>query len=135
MILGFFARFFASFLISNWIYSEIVLLYPPFDSFAKTVYRSARIPTHDKWDQLADSRAAEALATEIEGGLVRNSREVGDAFGAFFDSRIRQLWTEGTFSLAGSSTMRSVPGVARAFLSDEDIFARRKIAEIRHATF
>lgn len=135
MILGFLARFFASFLISNWIYSEVVLFYPPFDSFAKTVYRTAQLPTHDKWGDLADPEAAGMLAAEIEGGLARHSRSASEAFSSFFDERIRQLWNAGSLMLAGHSSVLSGVKSDPSFLSGEDIFVRRTTASIRHATF
>ena len=107
-----------TFLITNWIYNELVLLYPPVDSFTKEMYRTVRIPTHDRWGDLTDSRLAARVDRNVRAGLREVSPSAPVRYFQIFDQRVRDLWNSGSVSaLFGEET--------RPFLRGEEIFITR----------
>ncbi|MCB0332192.1 MAG: hypothetical protein KDD55_01765 [Bdellovibrionales bacterium] len=79
-----------SFLLSTWLYSEAVLLYPPFRDIARDFTEQVSIPTHDKWGPIAQASDAKLLRTKLEGQLGlsfdRDTREMWDRAFSFFSS-------------------------------------------------
>lgn len=138
MLVGGIVRFFISLLVSNWIYSEIVFFCPSFDKFAKSVYQTAKIPTHDKWGDIVSDGSADRLGRDIERSISTVSPGAAQSFSGFFDVQIRDLWNSGALrpirNLIGGDPFQSPIG-STPFLSGEDIFSHRTIAKIRHARF
>lgn len=125
-----------SFLVTNWIYSEAVLFCPPLDSFAQKVYRSSKLPTHDKWGKLADSRSADALGLTIEREITKSAPDLGFSFASFFDRNVRTLWSQGRLASMGDFAFGGIRHTTnRSFLSGQEIFARRIVAQIQHTQF
>lgn len=86
-----FSKFLISFLITNWIYSEVVLFVPSLENFVVSLYRTLQIPTHDKWPEIAKSSHALAL----EKDLYKSVRGVDtwlNPFSSLFDRGVRVLW-------------------------------------------
>lgn len=105
----------ATFLITNWIYSELVLLYPPVDTFTKQMYHTVRIPTHNEWEALSDPRMAARVDSNVRAGLKEVSRSAPARYYEIFDKRVRDLWRSGDVTaLFGSKEL--------PFLSGEEIF-------------
>lgn len=135
MFLGMLTRFFLSFLVSNWIYSEAVLLFPPLDPVAKKVYQTAQIPTHDKWGAIAAPGAAQRLANDIDVAVARNTPSFGASLSSFFDQQVRSIWKTGSFQSVGNFLGSSTRVSSKPFLSGEDIFSHRVAAVLKHDTF
>lgn len=55
-----------SFLVTNWIYSEIVFFCPQIEPYAIRIAQVLRIPTHNEWPEIAGSKEAQALSKEID---------------------------------------------------------------------
>jgi hypothetical protein len=58
-----------SFLITNWIYSEAMLLFPRLEPITNRVIQVARIPTHNEWGGIAQSQEAKKLHRQINAFL------------------------------------------------------------------
>jgi hypothetical protein len=134
MFLGLIARFFLSFLVSNWVYSEAVLLCPPLDPIAKTVYQRAKIPTHNQWGEIVSSHNAEHLERDIEGVIAKNSPAFGFSLSSISDKQLRNIWNSGSLHSIGAF-FRGSHVTNTAFLSGDAIFARRISAAINHDRF
>lgn len=134
MLLGFLGRFFMGFLVSNWIYSEAVLFFPPLEPVAKQMYKSTQLPTHDKWGDIASPEAAQRLAADIDTTVARNTPGFFHSFSSFFDGQVRSIWKTGNFQPLGTF-FASRPADRRPFLSGEDIFTHRVAAVLKHDTF
>lgn len=107
-----------TFLITNWIYSELVLLYPPVDTFTKQMYRTVRIPTHNEWSDLTDNRYAVLLDRNVRSGLRQVSPSAPVRYFQIFDDRVRELWRTGKVSaLFGEERL--------PFLRGDEIFMTR----------
>jgi hypothetical protein len=125
MFLGFLGRFLLSFMVSNWIYSEAVLLCPSLDIFAKRVYQTAKIPTHDKWGEIASNPEAGEMDRGMQEGVRAAAPGLGESLANFFDEKVRAIWNAG--GMSGIFSMTSA-GDSRMFLSGEDIFSHRVAA-------
>lgn len=139
MIFGWVARFFLSFLVSNWIYSEVVLLCPPVDRYAKDLYQSTKLPTHDKWDRIADNSVADKLGLDLERQISATSPHAGLSFSGFFDAGIKDLWNSRSLqpilAMFGDDSLAALPSQRANFLSGDEIFSRRTVAAIQHIRF
>jgi hypothetical protein len=66
-----------SFLVTNWIYSEALLFFPQLRPITKRIIAVAKIPTHNEWGGIANSRAGAALGADInhylEHSALRNT--------------------------------------------------------------
>ncbi len=139
MLFGWIARFFVSFLVSNWIYSEVVLLCPPVDRYAKDLYQASKLPTHDKWGRIASNSAADRLGLDLERQISTTSPRAGLSFARFFDDSIRELWSskslQSVFAVFGDNSLSALPSQRASFLSGEDIFSSHTVAAIKHVRF
>lgn len=70
-----------SFLVTNWIYSEILLFVPQVEPYTKKIVRVARIPTHDEWPAIADSGEAARLSRQVHQFLGVNHFSKRSFFG------------------------------------------------------
>jgi hypothetical protein len=136
MLLGAIARFFLSILITHWIYSETVLVCPPFDPFAKQVLQVVQIPTHDKWGQIADDAGADRLSAEMDRAAALKAPGIHFELSHFFDDQVKSIWKLG--SLKGLQDMLFASNSSasdRPFLSGDEIFSHHVQSVIGHATF
>lgn len=69
-----------SFVLTNWIYSEAILFYPPLEDATKTVYQTVRIPTHDQWPSFSEAKEAKKYATNVDSwfGSGQITSSIGD---------------------------------------------------------
>jgi hypothetical protein len=94
-----------SFLVTNWVYSELVLLCPPLETFAEKVYATLKIPTHDRWPAIAKSSGADRLASDLEHSF----HQVGFNPLGVFDTDVKSLWDKvGDLTAIFSATADSV---------------------------
>jgi len=70
---GFIAKFLLTLLVTNWLYSELLLIWPGFEGVTSGVAETARIPTHDEWPDIFDSNRAVALSAELDILLASSS--------------------------------------------------------------
>ena len=61
-MLRFFGYTLLSIVLTNWIYSELVLFFPETKTLCKNFFEVVRIPTHDEWPEIA---AADTTALEL----------------------------------------------------------------------
>ena len=119
-----FVKVVISFLITNWIYSEAVLFYPPLHDFSQSVYQAVKIPTHDQWPAIASSEDATRLATDIDSWFGSNAfRGVTSQFGDWFSSARSHVPQASSGTNAISRALEAtygnsyIPGV-EAFMND-----------------
>jgi len=58
-----------SLMITNWIYSEVVLFFPSVAPMTERVFEVARIPTHNEWPEIQNSQEAKELKEDLNGIL------------------------------------------------------------------
>lgn len=90
-MLKFLGQLILSFVITNWVYSELCLFYPPTQQIGVRLTRVLRLPTHNEWSAIADSSEARRLDKEI-------TRTLGSS--AYLSSigpghSVRGLWNQG----------------------------------------
>ena len=91
-----------SFAITNWIYSELCLLYPPTEQLGNRIVEVVRIPTHDEWPKIANSKEAKVLSKQIDSQVMELTG------GQLFDSEVIESW-EGR----SGSMVRKIFGVKK----------------------
>ena len=132
MFLGLLTRFFLSFLVSNWIYSEAVLFFPPLAPVAEKVFQTTQIPTHNKWHSIASAEGADRLASDVERAMAQNTPWLGVSFSTFFDRQVRSIWKAGSFRSMFSSNSIAV---SKPYLSGDEIFDHRAVELFSHNAF
>ena len=121
---NFLIKVFVSLLITNWIYSEICLFLPKFDTFVKNVYHTVRIPTHNEWPAIMDDGPANRLEAMIAQSFNGLAPQKANALPVVFNSRVKAAWNHG--GIRGvtqmiKSTLYDV-GSGLPFLRGNDIF-------------
>ncbi|RMG42926.1 MAG: hypothetical protein D6719_05020 [Candidatus Dadabacteria bacterium] len=88
-----------SLMITNWLYQEATILVPKFDRFARNIYQTVRIPTHNEWPAIMRKGPAALLEHRV------TSRYPG-----LVNREVRKLWNSGN--------MRSVENLVYSTLQD-----------------
>lgn len=69
-------------LLAQWVYSEITLAFPQLKPALDVTIASIRIPTHDKWDEIAtmfqEHRVHFVEVVEAQSGAVEDLRPGGE---------------------------------------------------------
>ena len=66
-----------SFLVSDWIYSEVVLTFPQVGETIETVYREVKIPTHDEWPEGLRAQTADILKNALNTSVPLANENLG----------------------------------------------------------
>ena len=98
-----------SLLITNWIYAEAVLLFPPIKPYSERVLQVLRIPTHDEWPGIISSPSARVLRADVDSflrgsGLRGTFRAIG-----VLDEKVLQAVGQGRGSTAEKTLVREHP--------------------------
>ncbi|MDC0357417.1 hypothetical protein OAO01_01250 [Oligoflexia bacterium] len=89
---SFLAKLCLSFIVSAWVYSEVVYFLPQIDVFGSRIVEATQIPTHDQWPAIASAGDAAALKRELNQSL----RAVTSKHVAGFGSGLEKLWSTTT---------------------------------------
>jgi len=107
-------------LISNWIYSETLLLFPQIEPFTQRVIQVARIPTHDEWPQVARAKSAKQLGTDISDYLTASSMAPVFVKVGVLDRKVQKLVSKRQGSTVVAEQKNQQP--VRLFLAGEGVF-------------
>ncbi len=121
-MLRFFAGALLSFLITNWIYSEIVLIAPEVGPLSKRAMQIIKIPTHDEWNGISRSSGSSQMALDIDNLIAASP--IGKAFQSIGLSSPRN------FQVNYSKVKKQIPQAikeAAPMLSGEDIFVSHAV--------
>lgn len=80
-----------SFLISNWIYSETMLLFPQLKPYAQRVIDVAKIPTHNEWPGIVRSKNAKRLNSDINNYLAKSALAPVFVKAGILDRKVQKL--------------------------------------------
>ena len=114
-------HFLVGLLLTNWLYSELILIVPEAEHISNRVSQVVKLPTHNEWPAIANSPRAVQLNSEINQSLSR----VLPGRSRVFGPKVSHLWKQ-----------RVSPRVARLFgpsvskdedsnlmyVKDEDVF-------------
>lgn len=89
------AKMIVSFLISNWIYSEICYFIPSVDTLVKRVYNQVQIPTHDKWEPILTSSGGKKLGHKIKKDVNASGLSRTWPFSIISDESLKHVWNSG----------------------------------------
>ena len=89
---SFLAKLFLGFIVSTWVYSEIIYFLPQVDTIGTRILEATQIPTHDQWPEIASSADAEALKKELKSSLRIATNNRAGSFG----SGLEKLWSTTT---------------------------------------
>jgi hypothetical protein len=115
------AKMFISFLLSNWLYSEICYFFPSFDDHARRFYKAVQVPTHDKWPDIANSPDGRQLGRQIYSGVENSGLSNTWLVGSFLDPKLSRVWNNSGLSglFTGSGSTHS-----EMYLTGEAVFVR-----------
>lgn len=119
---GFVLKFLISFLISNWCYSEAVLILPGFDTFVKTVYEQIKLPTHNEWPEIGAGAGVPDLERSVDAGAAKLQREGSSLLATLFSADVKSLWRSERVPVASDSNR---PGRV-PFVVDDAAFGGEK---------
>ncbi len=108
-----------SFLISNWIYSELCLSVPHFRSTSEMVYANVKIPTHDQWSAITDSAGSAQLDSTLRSTVASIAPNA-----QVFDSRTTSLWDQATRALHQIFSFNFRPAAPLPYLTGDSIFVK-----------
>jgi len=116
-----------SFLISNWVYCEVVLFVPPVGKIGERFMQVAKIPTHDEWPAIASSPRARALNSSLNVTMVGLTGESSGIFGP----AINHLWSAKTsrrvarlFQISSLANSGNGPAERLPYIKGSEMFDR-----------
>jgi hypothetical protein len=115
------AKMFISFLLSNWLYSEICYFFPSFDDHARRFYKAVQVPTHDKWPDIANSPDGRKLGKQIYSGVESSGLSNTWLVGSFLDPKLSRVWSNAGFSGLFSGGNQTP---AELYLTGDAVFVR-----------
>lgn len=116
-----------SFVVTNWIYAEALLFMPSLGPVSERIISVLKIPTHDEWPDIMNSKSAKNLGREVDQVLGESQFSDKMVEVGILDPEVRHMaatrgyffnWGEAGDSAAG------IEGSGQPFLTGEEIFVK-----------
>lgn len=117
-----FLGFFASLIISNWLYAELVLFFPQSEHALRRLTSHVEIPTHDQWAKIGNSKGGALLHAQLQQEMSTSTfRAAFKQLGILSDSTQKYDRSEETIA-ASSHLFKSGADIFIEFIPGTQIY-------------